>query len=65
MTTNDLDRLNALADNALNDHVTVNELKEFNQLLTQWDESTDLNLLNYHHSKHLLSKYQVIKKHQR
>ena len=30
MTTNDLDLLNALADKAHNDNVTVNELKEFN-----------------------------------
>ncbi|MCJ8296671.1 MAG: hypothetical protein MJK15_19935 [Colwellia sp.] len=49
MTTNDLDLLNALADKALNDNVTVNELKEFNQLLTQRNESTEHNLLSYHH----------------
>jgi hypothetical protein len=41
MTTNDLDRLNAQADKALNDNVSANELKEFNQLLTQWNESTE------------------------
>ncbi len=56
MTTNDVDRLNALADKALNDNVTTNELKEFNQLLTQRNESTEHNLLNYHHMQQALSK---------
>jgi hypothetical protein len=56
MTTYDLDRLNALGDRALDDKVTVNELREFNQLLTMWDESTEHDLLDYHHMQQTLSK---------
>ncbi len=56
MTTNDLNRLNPLADKALNDNVTVNELKEFNRLLTQRNETTELNLLNCHHMQQTLAK---------
>ncbi len=44
MTNNDFERLNDLADKALNEVVTENELKEFSQLLNVWNESKELNL---------------------
>ncbi len=49
MTTNELERLNTLVDKAFNDDVTVNELKEFNQLLTLLNEPTELDFLGEHH----------------
>ena len=56
MTTHDLDRLNVIADKVLQDNITVNELKEFNELLTLWDEVTEHTLLDYHQSQQVLSK---------
>jgi len=44
MRNNDFERLNNLADKALNEVVTDNELKEFSRLLNVWNESTELNL---------------------
>jgi len=49
MTDKEFERLNVLADKAINEAVTVDELKEFNQLLTVWNEDVDLNLLSEHH----------------
>jgi len=46
MTNNDFESLNDLADKALNEAVTDNELKEFGQLLNVWNESTELNLFS-------------------
>jgi len=47
MTNNDFERLNDLADKALNEAVTNNELKEFSQLLNMWNDSTELNLYSH------------------
>ena len=47
MTNNDFERLNALADKALNEVVTDNELIEFSKLLSVWNESTELNLYSH------------------
>ncbi|MFT7109658.1 MAG: hypothetical protein ACI843_001320 [Psychrobacter glaciei] len=49
MTEDDFERLNTLADKALNDSATNNELSEFNQLLTLWNESAEFNLYSGHH----------------
>ena len=38
MTADDLERMNTIADKALNQSATINELKEFNQLLIEWKE---------------------------
>jgi len=38
MTPDDVERMNTIVDKALNQDATINELKEFNQLLTQWEE---------------------------
>jgi len=46
MTADDLDNLNAIADKALNQNATVDELKEFNQLLTQLEESSNIDLFD-------------------
>jgi len=56
MTRDDIERLNNLADKALNDVATDNEFKEFNQLLTQWNESAELNLFTRHHALQLTPK---------
>lgn len=56
MTSDDFERLNTLADKALNDTATSNELKEFNQLLTVWNESAELNFFSEHHALHLKPK---------
>ena len=56
MTDNDFERLNVLADKALNDIATGNELKEFKQLLTEWNESAEMNLFSGHHSPQLTPK---------
>ena len=48
MTGDEFERLNTLADKALNEVVTDNELKEFSQLLNVWNESTELNLFSHH-----------------
>ena len=58
MTGDDFERLNTLAGKALNDIATGNEIKEFNQLLTVWNESAELNLFSSHHSLQLSPKLQ-------
>ena len=45
MEADDFERLNTLSEKAMNDIVTPNELKEFSQLLSTWNESTEYNLL--------------------
>jgi hypothetical protein len=49
MTEDDFERLNTLGDKALNDSGTNNELSEFNQLLTLWNESAEFNLYSGNH----------------
>ena len=49
MTDDDLERLNALTDKALSETMTVNELREFNELLTDWNDSIALELFSGHH----------------
>jgi len=44
MTDNDFERLNALADKALNEVVTDIEIKEFNKLLTLWNDAIEISL---------------------
>ncbi len=45
MKSEEFERLNTLSEKAINDIVTPNELKEFNQLLTAWSESVEYNSL--------------------
>ena len=45
MKKEDFERLNMLSEKAINDIATPNELKEFSQLLTTWNELTEYNLL--------------------
>jgi len=45
MTDDEIERLNALTDKTINAVATVDELKEFNQLLTVWSEAEELNFL--------------------
>lgn len=44
METDDFERLNTLSEKAMNDIATPNELKEFSQLLTTWNESIEYNI---------------------
>jgi len=44
MEKEDFERLNILTEKAMNDIATPNELKEFSQLLTTWNESAEYNL---------------------
>lgn len=55
MNNVDFDRLNFLADKALNEKATNAELEEFNQLLTVWNESIELNLFSNYDIKHFAS----------
>ena len=50
MTDDDLERLSALTDKALSETMTGNELKDFNQLLTDWNDSIALELFSGYHS---------------
>ena len=45
MTADDLERMNTIADKALNQIASVDELKEFNQLLTQWEQLPTIDLV--------------------
>lgn len=45
MEADDFERLNTLSEKAIDGIATPNELKEFNQLLTIWNESIEYNLL--------------------
>ncbi len=51
-----LERLHTLADKALSQTVTIEELKEFNQLITQWEAPIELNLTDEHCSQQLTLK---------
>jgi hypothetical protein len=49
MTSNEFDRLNSLSEKALTEKALTetasrNELKEFNELLEDWNTSTEFNL---------------------
>jgi len=46
MTTDDFSRLNSLYEKAMNETASRNELKEFNELLDEWNECVEFNLLN-------------------
>jgi hypothetical protein len=45
MTSDEFDRLNTLSEKALTETASRNELKEFNELLDDWNESVEFNLL--------------------
>jgi hypothetical protein len=49
MTDDDLERLNTLTDKALSETMKGDELREFNRLLTDWNESIELDLFSGHH----------------
>ena len=49
MTNDEFERLNALADKAINEAATGDELKEFNQLLIVWNETEEFDLFSEHH----------------
>jgi hypothetical protein len=51
-----LERLHTLADKALNKTVTIEELKEFNQLITEWEAPTELDLTDKNFSQQLTQK---------
>ncbi len=51
-----LERLHTLADKALSQTVTIEELKEFNQLITQWEAPMELDLTDEHFSQQLTLK---------
>jgi hypothetical protein len=44
MTSDEFDRLNSLSEKALNETASRNELKEFNELLEDWNTSVEFNL---------------------
>jgi hypothetical protein len=44
MTSNEFDRLNSLSEKALTETASRNELKEFNELLEDWNTSIEFNL---------------------
>ena len=46
MTTDDFTRLNSLSEKAMNETASRNDLKEFNELLSEWNDCVEFNLLN-------------------
>jgi len=46
MTSDEFDRLNSLSEKAMRDTASRNELKEFNELLNDWNKSVEFNLIN-------------------
>lgn len=46
MNHDEFERLNHLSAKALNETATPNEMKEFSQLLNDWNQSVELNLFN-------------------
>ncbi|NQZ22469.1 MAG: hypothetical protein HRT53_10465 [Colwellia sp.] len=46
MTTDEFARLNALSEKALNETASRNELREFNDLLDDWNNCVEFNLIN-------------------
>ena len=46
MTAYEFTRLNSLSEKAMNETASKNELKEFNELLDDWNECVEFNLLN-------------------
>ena len=46
MTTDEFARLNNLSEKAMNETASRNELKEFNELLDDWNECVEFNLIN-------------------
>lgn len=46
MNDSDFDRLNSLSEKSLNEALNQNELKEFKQLMDDWNKSTEFNLLH-------------------
>jgi len=46
MTTDEFDRLNNLSEKALTETASRNELKEFNELLEDWNSCVEFNLIN-------------------
>ena len=48
MTCEEFDRLNTLAEKALNEVATGYELEELNLLLSLWNETVEFNLLSGH-----------------
>tara|TARA_R110000744_G_scaffold150636_2_gene263980 strand:- start:254 stop:442 length:189 start_codon:yes stop_codon:yes gene_type:complete len=48
MTSEEFDRLNILAEKALNEVATGYELEELSSLLSLWNETVELNLLSGH-----------------
>lgn len=46
MTTDDFSRLNFFSEKAMNETASRNKLKEFNELLNEWNTCVEFNLLN-------------------
>lgn len=44
MKADDFERLNILSEKAINDNATLVEMKEFTDLLDEWNSSVELNL---------------------
>jgi len=46
MTTDEFARLNSLSEKAMNETASRHELKEFNELLNDWNNCVEFNLIN-------------------
>lgn len=44
MTADDLERMNTIADKAVEQTATLHELREFNQLLSEWEQVSTIDL---------------------
>jgi len=49
MKQNDYDRLTYLSEKSLYEKISIEELEEFNQLMDDWSQSTEFNLLQGFH----------------
>ena len=45
MTNEEFERMNILSEKAMNETASRNELKEFNELLDDWNTSVEFNLI--------------------
>jgi len=50
MNQDEFERLNHLSEKALNETATPHEMKEFSQLLNDWNQSVELNLFSGLHN---------------
>ena len=54
MNREQFNRFNRLSEKILNETATPYEVKEFNYLLKEWDQSTEFNFMNRVHMRKII-----------